>query len=110
MESEAAKATPASAAISRKSAPATSRPKPKRHLSLENRVLLLALVAGVGGLTLALVLLWTGNHDFNTQLSLTILLLAMWFGFADRKSTRLNSSHRTISYAVFCLKKKKKNR
>src|SRR5437867_8552892 len=28
----------------------------------------------------------------------------------DRKSTRLNSSHRTISYAVFCLKKKNKNR
>src|SRR5437773_9215520 len=27
----------------------------------------------------------------------------------DRKSTRLNSSHITISYAVFCLKKKKKN-
>src|SRR2546427_5465872 len=29
---------------------------------------------------------------------------------ADRKSTRLNSSHSQISYAVFCLKKKKKNR
>src|SRR5204862_7294262 len=28
---------------------------------------------------------------------------------ADRKSTRLNSSHVEISYAVFCLKKKKKN-
>src|SRR5207248_11738036 len=28
-------------------------------------------------------------------------------GEVDRKSTRLNSSHRTISYAVFCLKKKK---
>src|SRR2546426_2424311 len=27
---------------------------------------------------------------------------------ADRKSTRLNSSHLVISYAVFCLKKKKK--
>src|SRR5690625_6620944 len=27
----------------------------------------------------------------------------------DRKSTRLNSSHVAISYAVFCLKKKKKN-
>src|SRR5437867_9308874 len=27
-------------------------------------------------------------------------------GVLDRKSTRLNSSHRTISYAVFCLKKK----
>src|SRR5256885_14229065 len=29
-------------------------------------------------------------------------------GFQDRKSTRLNSSHLVISYAVFCLKKKKK--
>src|SRR5207302_10813805 len=28
-------------------------------------------------------------------------------GYADRKSTRLNSSHVKISYAVFCLKKKK---
>src|SRR6266566_8535991 len=28
----------------------------------------------------------------------------------DRKSTRLNSSHLVISYAVFCLKKKKTNR
>src|SRR2546426_5386680 len=29
--------------------------------------------------------------------------------WADRKSTRLNSSHLVISYAVFCLKKKKKD-
>src|SRR5438876_5181368 len=31
-------------------------------------------------------------------------------GRVDRKSTRLNSSHPSISYAVFCLKKKKKNK
>src|SRR5437763_6534705 len=31
-------------------------------------------------------------------------------GQLDRKSTRLNSSHRCISYAVFCLKKKKKKK
>src|SRR2546421_11551481 len=31
-------------------------------------------------------------------------------GNRDRKSTRLNSSHDQISYAVFCLKKKKKKR
>src|SRR3712207_8975705 len=30
-------------------------------------------------------------------------------GLIDRKSTRLNSSHANISYAVFCLKKKKKS-
>src|SRR5207253_10394929 len=31
-------------------------------------------------------------------------------GLLDRKSTRLNSSHVAISYAVFCLKKKKENK
>src|SRR5437763_7540768 len=34
--------------------------------------------------------------------------VARQHGHRDRKSTRLNSSHRCISYAVFCLKKKKK--
>src|SRR5437762_10779670 len=34
---------------------------------------------------------------------------AVGVGVRDRKSTRLNSSHRCISYAVFCLKKKKTN-
>src|SRR5437763_6990146 len=33
---------------------------------------------------------------------------ARFYNELDRKSTRLNSSHRCISYAVFCLKKKKK--
>src|SRR5258708_11031929 len=33
-----------------------------------------------------------------------------WPVDSDRKSTRLNSSHQIISYAVFCLKKKKKKR
>src|SRR2546421_10158095 len=32
------------------------------------------------------------------------------WGLEDRKSTRLNSSHDQISYAVFCLKKKKKQK
>src|SRR2546427_9455545 len=35
-------------------------------------------------------------------------LLELGCGTGDRKSTRLNSSHSQISYAVFCLKKKKK--
>src|SRR5580698_1197 len=36
-------------------------------------------------------------------------LAARLFEHLDRKSTRLNSSHMSISYAVFCLKKKKIN-
>src|SRR5690554_7370936 len=35
---------------------------------------------------------------------------ASCYSMADRKSTRLNSSHVRISYAVFCLKKKKKKK
>src|SRR2546430_11839784 len=42
-----------------------------------------------------------------------VLSLGVWAdrfcGLRDRKSTRLNSSHSQISYAVFCLKKKKKH-
>src|SRR6266511_5923237 len=34
---------------------------------------------------------------------------ARWVAARDRKSTRLNSSHVKISYAVFCLKKKKEH-
>src|SRR5947209_13996865 len=37
-----------------------------------------------------------------------LLLVYVWQLELDRKSTRLNSSHANISYAVFCLKKKKK--
>src|SRR3712207_8855443 len=36
-----------------------------------------------------------------------VVLATMMLPGADRKSTRLNSSHANISYAVFCLKKKK---
>src|SRR2546427_8001251 len=39
-----------------------------------------------------------------------VVLLVETHPGADRKSTRLNSSHSQISYAVFCLKKKKKNK
>src|SRR5438094_6198216 len=46
------------------------------------------------------VLLCRHNAQGNTTVCLKL----------DRKSTRLNSSHRTISYAVFCLKKKKKKK
>src|SRR5690625_5360423 len=37
-------------------------------------------------------------------------LLRSWLSDEDRKSTRLNSSHVAISYAVFCLKKKTKTK
>src|SRR3712207_8876439 len=63
-------------------------------------------------------LAWRANHDDLTGLPnrarlLQLIGAALADGrgraallFLDRKSTRLNSSHANISYAVFCLKKK----
>src|SRR2546430_11590170 len=63
----------------------------------------------VGGIVGTLTL-----GQFIDRFSFRALALAYLFaaiaitivGFSDRKSTRLNSSHSQISYAVFCLKKK----
>src|SRR5438094_6262287 len=51
----------------------------------------------------------TGERGLVNSSGFTKLLHPVCPRALDRKSTRLNSSHRTISYAVFCLKKKKKN-
>src|SRR3712207_8208488 len=56
-----------------------------------------------------------GDADMRSLLPLLVLLCAatsaaaetLVTSLSDRKSTRLNSSHANISYAVFCLKKKK---
>src|ERR1035441_10783395 len=55
------------------------------------------------GSVITTVLLFQGGAAFKFNLQITLWL---WFTVLDRKSTRLNSSHLGISYAVFCLKKK----
>src|SRR5713101_6303244 len=54
---------------------------------------------------------WVDPHPKPSYLFALVAgdLVALEDRFTDRKSTRLNSSHMSISYAVFCLKKKKKN-
>src|SRR5207245_5150374 len=44
--------------------------------------------------------------DSGNRVERSARVTCLFFGFGDRKSTRLNSSHGSISYAVFCLKKK----
>src|SRR2546428_6100343 len=49
----------------------------------------------------------SGRITNRSKSKLTVDAVDTFSGFGDRKSTRLNSSHDQISYAVFCLKKKK---
>src|SRR5207302_2803743 len=76
-----------------------------------------AFASGLAALDAALKLLSAGDHvvsgenvygGSHRQMTLVWARLGFEFTFVeDRKSTRLNSSHVKISYAVFCLKKKK---
>src|SRR5947208_9538445 len=51
---------------------------------------------------------WVTSDDSSWPFSFLNVCQALNLAPEDRKSTRLNSSHQIISYAVFCLKKKKK--
>src|SRR5262245_65631251 len=73
-------------------------------LSLHDALPIFAEVAAQGDVSGGLHFLFFRTQDRNVRIT----------GFSspdlrDRKSTRLNSSHLGISYAVFCLKKKKQN-
>src|SRR5690606_42126526 len=80
---------------------------PTRRSSDLSTMLLGALLGLLlGGLSFALLQAGSYLLDWRRFFSASELVLIA----LDRKSTRLNSSHVKISYAVFCLKKKKKHR
>src|SRR5256885_5876685 len=70
-----------------------------------------SMAVGFLGYGLSLTLFVVGLRTLGTARTGAYFSVAPLFGVAlslDRKSTRLNSSHLVISYAVFCLKKKKR--
>ncbi|HYV86044.1 MAG TPA: ATP-binding protein [Patescibacteria group bacterium] len=60
----------------------TSGRAPGRRLTHDRRIVLLAFLAGLPGSILALTLLWTGAFELKTQLTLSILVVVLWCGFA----------------------------
>jgi nitrogen fixation/metabolism regulation signal transduction histidine kinase len=59
------------------------------RLSYDRSVLLYALLGGTPALAVALWLLWSGDRSFNLQLTLTLLVVSCWFGFAAALHTRV---------------------
>jgi len=85
MESEAANDArrPAAATETARLRPGKRPPrKSNPRLSHENRILLQALASGAAAIVLAIVLLWTGDHDNGTRWSLCFLIVILWLGFA----------------------------
>src|SRR3712207_8618640 len=83
----------------------------RRRLGLS--VSAIVLLAAIAAIRVPLHDLSIVNEGSAAAWLLVFVPLAIWVAVAlrrrvpDRKSTRLNSSHANISYAVFCLKKKK---
>jgi len=81
--------------------PAT--PKPSR-ISYEGRIVLLAVCAGLPGSICAIVMLWTGDYRLHTQLTLTVLIAAIWMGFALAIRERVVFPLQTISNLLGALR------
>ena len=82
---ESAEAKPnAHRTVSRTSPGIQTRPVPRKfkHISHENRVLLLALGAGAAGTLVSTILLWFGDYSDNTRWTVTVLVAILWLGFA----------------------------
>jgi len=75
-----------------------------KPLAYERRILLRALLAGLIGSTVALILLWTGNHDAKTSWTLTIIIVVAWLGFAFSAQNRVTFPLRTLSNMLAALR------
>src|SRR5256886_3927603 len=79
---------------------------PRTHLLSNGRYVVMVTAAGSGYSRWRGLAITRWREDVTRDVGGTYVFLR---DVGDRKSTRLNSSHSQISYAVFCLKKKKKS-
>lgn len=79
-------------------------PLRKRRVRHERRIFLLALLTGLPGAVLGLVLLWTGDFTPKTQWTLMLLLVAFWWGFALALRERVVRPLQTLSNLLGALR------
>src|SRR5215213_9455366 len=79
--------------------------KPKDPgLTHERRVILMALVSGLPGTFVSLVLLWSGAYTTKVQLTLTLFIAVIWLGFAFALRERVVRPLQTLSNLLAALR------
>ena len=76
----------------------------KFRLSYERRIFALAVLAGLPGTVVALILLWTGSFTSQLQWTLTILIAILWLGLAGEIRQRVVFSLQTLSNILAALR------
>lgn len=76
----------------------------KFRLSYERRIFALAVLAGLPGTIVALILLWTGSFTSQLQWTLTILIAILWLGLAGEIRQRVVFSLQTLSNILAALR------
>jgi two-component system, NtrC family, nitrogen regulation sensor histidine kinase NtrY len=74
-----------------------------KHLAYERRILVRALLAGLAGSTIAIILLWTETNSPKLAWTLTILIVISWLGFAFSAQGRVTFPLRTLSNMLAAL-------
>ena len=79
-------------------------PSPKARIGYEGRVVLLALLAGLPGVAVALIFLWTGNYAARTQWTLSVIICGAWWGFTMAVRERVVFPLQTLSNLLAALR------
>jgi nitrogen fixation/metabolism regulation signal transduction histidine kinase len=74
------------------------------RLSHDRHVFLYALLSGTPAVAVGLWLLWSGEHSFNSQLTLTLFVVGCWFGFAAALHSRVVRPLQTASNLLSALR------
>jgi two-component system nitrogen regulation sensor histidine kinase NtrY len=84
---------------------ASERERRERHpLAFETRILLLSFATGLPGAVVALTLLWTGDHSAKVRWTLTVFVLALWWGFAAALKERVIRSLQILANLLGALR------
>ena len=79
-------------------------PSPKARIGYEGRVVVLALLAGLPGVVVALIILWTGNYAARTQWTLSVIICGAWWGFTMAVRERVVFPLQTLSNLLAALR------